>query len=86
MKEITVICRNARNGRETEYTGTIDYLAHKVFGYTLECGKSWEYEKGNYKINTEPKTAKSLITNLNNAEMNTSRYGYQSCYYELKGM
>lgn len=32
----------------------------KYFGYTLECGQSW-----NPKINRNPKTLKSLISNIN---------------------
>jgi len=35
--------------------------------YTLECGAS---EKGNKKINVNPKTINSLVTNLNNAVNN----------------
>jgi hypothetical protein len=54
----------------------------KYFGYTLETGKSYEYEKGNYKINTNPKSAKTLISNLNKAAHNRGR-SYQSEYYEL---
>jgi hypothetical protein len=44
-KEITILIH--RNGRETEATGTLDYLVNNYFGYTLECGQSWEREKGN---------------------------------------
>lgn len=53
----------------------------RYFSYTLEAGKSWEHERGNSKINTNPKSVKSLITNLNKASANTSRNGYSSTYY-----
>ena len=38
-KEYTVISHH--HGRETEFTGTIEHLINDVFGYTLECGHSW---------------------------------------------
>ena len=46
-------------GHHTIIKGTIKGLT-KYFDYTLDCGYSW-----NQKINTEPKTYKSLISNLN---------------------
>jgi hypothetical protein len=49
-----------RDTRETVYEGTIDYLVNNVFGYTLECGKSW-----NRKINDNPKTIGALVKSLN---------------------
>lgn len=49
--------------------------AVEYYGYTLECGASWQYEKGNKKINRRPTTIKSLITNLNNASNNSARNG-----------
>jgi len=51
------------------------------YGYTLECGASWQHEKGNKKINRKPTTIKSLISNLNNAANNTARNGCGD-YYE----
>lgn len=80
-KEYTVICY--RRGRETRYTGTVEYLVNNVFGYTLECGKSWEYEKGNSKINVNPTTARSLVSNLNKAVTNSAANGCPSEYFEL---
>ncbi len=67
---------------KTEYMtleGLKDY-----FGYDLECGKSWEHERGNYKIKLpkDIKTIKSLITNLDHASYNSGR-SYQSTYYSL---
>lgn len=48
-----------RNDRITVWTGTVEELAANVFGYTLECGNSW-----NHRINTSPKTAKGLVKAL----------------------
>lgn len=62
-------------------TGTLEELI-RYFGYTLECGKSWQNEPGNKKINTNPRTAKSLVANLNKASANSCR-SYQSHYYDL---
>ena len=53
----------------------IDY-----YGYTLEVGASWAHEKGNKKIDRNPKTIKSLITNLNNASNNAARNGCGDFY------
>lgn len=58
-------------GRYTIVKGTIDQLVHNYFGYTLECGRSW-----NDRINSEPKTYKSLISNLNKSYHETMG----SCY------
>ena len=49
-----------RDTRETIWEGTIEYLVNSVFGYTLECGNSW-----NRKINRRPKTIGALITAVN---------------------
>ena len=81
-KEYTIICHH--RGRETEYTGTIEHLVTKVFGYTLECGASWYGHIGCVKVNTNPKTGKSLVTALNNAVYNTQAACYNRDYYELK--
>lgn len=62
-------------------TGTLEELK-KYFKYTLECGQSWQREKGNYKINIDPKSIKSLVSSLNKAEHNTGR-SFQAWYYEL---
>lgn len=71
-----------RPSRETVYTGTLDYLIHDVFGYTLECGASWEHEEGNYKVNVNPKSGAALVNALNKAEHNCSRI-CQMTFYEL---
>lgn len=61
--------------RTTTFTGTLDELENNVFGYTLECGHSW-----NIKIPRYPKTIKSLIKALNDSAYECRRY-YD--YYEL---
>lgn len=62
--------------------GTLEELI-KYFSYTLEVGESWQHEKGNKKINCNPKSAKSLVTNLNNAKANAAANGCPNTYYEL---
>lgn len=54
---------------ETIYEGTIEYLTTEVFGYSLECGHSW-----NSKIPRFPKTIKSLINALNDSAYTCRRY------------
>ena len=49
-----------RRGSKTIYAGTIEGLIDKTFGYTLECGHSWDS-----KIPERPKTKTSLINALN---------------------
>lgn len=78
--EITRI-RFMEDSKKRIKSGTLEELV-EYFKYDLECGESWSYEKGNYKINTNPKTIKSLVNNLNKASHNSSR-SYQSYYYEL---
>lgn len=63
------------NDHIRDYTGTIDELCTKVFGYTLECGHSW-----NSKIPLRPKTAKSLVKALNDSCSECRRY---SDWFEL---
>lgn len=74
----------SRGTRSHNYVGTLDNLINDVFGYTLDCGKSWEYESGNYKIKSRSdiKTIKSLISNLNKSSLNAC-CSYQDSYYEL---
>lgn len=63
------------NDRKTIYAGTLEYLLSDVFGYTLECGNSW-----NSKIPRFPKSAKSLVKALNNSAYECRRY---NDFYEL---
>ena len=81
-KEITII--KNRNGKDSEIVGTIDYLVNNYFKYTLEVGQSWEHEKGNRKININPKSGKSLVDNLNKAVTNSAANGYSGTYFRLK--
>ena len=81
-KEITII--KTRNGKDSEIVGTVEYLVNSYFGYTLEVGQSWEREKGNKKINRNPKSGKSLVDNLNKAVSNSAANGYSSTYFSLK--
>ena len=73
MEKIYYINKYHR-GRHTIIKGTIKGLT-KYFSYTLDCGWSW-----NHKINTEPKTYKSLISNLNKAFHETQGSCYDQDY------
>ncbi len=81
-KEFTVKVIRSQ-GRESSFTGTLDHLKSEVFGYTLECGKSWEHEPGNGKVNDNPKSIKTLIKALNIATNNAAANGYSGTYYEI---
>lgn len=61
--------KSTHRGRETIWEGTIDYLVSNVFGYTLECGHSW-----NPKINNHPKTVKSLVTALEKSAIECNHF------------
>ncbi len=63
-----------RNGRERSKSGTLAELI-EYYGYTLETGKSYEHERGNRKINLNPKSIESLVQNLNNAKDNAAANG-----------
>jgi hypothetical protein len=63
-------------------TGSVEELV-KAYAYTLECGASYSHEKGNLKINRNPKTIKSLVSNLNNAVNNSAANGYAGVEYSL---
>lgn len=67
--------------KPTIWVGTIDYLV-RAFSYTLEVGQSWEYERGNHKINRNPKNINSLVKNLQWAKDNAARNGYSGTYYD----
>ena len=60
---------------ETIYEGTMEYMLTQVFGYSLECGHSW-----NNKIPLEPKSGAALVKALNMSAEECHRY---SDYYEL---
>jgi len=80
-KSYTII--QTKNGRDTNFTGTLDELI-RCFSYTLECGASYQHEKDNKKINQNPKTIRSLVSNLYNAKNNSAANGYSGFTYRLK--
>jgi hypothetical protein len=80
-KEYTII--KNRRGKDTEVTGTIQELTD-YFRYTLETGESWQHERGNSKINVNPKSGASLVNNLNKAKTNSAANGAPSEYFRLK--
>ena len=82
-KIYTVVKTKHRNNSTSEQVGTIAELV-EAYGYTLECGASWAHEAGNSKINKLPKTAKSLISNLNRAVNNSAADGYAGVDYAIK--
>jgi len=71
---------STRRGRTSETVGTIAELT-QYFSYTLECGKSYEWEKGNKKINVAPKGIKSLVKNIDNAKNNSAANGWSDTSY-----
>ncbi len=85
MKIYKIQNTKSRHGRESStYMSDIGTVAELVayYRYTLETGQSWQHEKGNRKINCNPKGIKSLITNLNNAKNNSAANGYSGTRYE----
>lgn len=72
-------------GNDGVYTkeGTLEELV-QYYKYTLETGKSYEHEKGNKKININPKNIESLVKNLYNASNNAAANGYSGCFYEYE--
>lgn len=76
-KKIAYVAKT-RKGRTTIWAGTIEELRTNVFGYTLECGNSW-----NRKISREPKTVASLVSNLNKSVSETQGACYDQDYYEV---
>lgn len=74
----TYVIRNIRSRTgSTSVTRPMTIAAAvEYYSYTLRVGASWEHEKGNKKINCNPKTIASLITNLNNAVDNAAVNGY----------
>lgn len=55
-----------RRGRYSIVCGPIEYLREGYFGYTLECGNSW-----NPRINPYPKTGAALVSALNKSYRET---------------
>lgn len=75
-KIVYVACTH--RGRTTIWAGNVEELRSNVFGYTLECGNSW-----NKKINREPKSVASLVTNLNNSVSETQGGRFDQDHYEI---
>ena len=76
-KKIVYVAKT-RKDRTTIWAGTVEELITKVFGYTLECGNSW-----NRKISREPKSVASLVTNLNKSVDETQGGCFNRDYYEV---
>lgn len=74
MKTSNYYVKKYHRGHYTIIKGTIGSLIG-YFGYTLECGHSW-----NSRINLEPKTYKSLISNLNKSYRETQGSCYDQDY------
>ena len=77
MEKIYKIKVTSQNNRETIKEGTISELT-KYFSYTLEVGNSW-----NKRINKNPKTIKSFVTNLQNSYSEKESSCYNRTYVEL---
>lgn len=75
MAKVIYIASEHR-GRTTVYAGTVETLVERVFGYTLECGHSW-----NQKINRYPKSAKALVTALEKSVDETQGGCFNRDYY-----
>ena len=82
--KFAILHRRWRAGkcRESISVGTLKELT-KANSYRLECGKSWQHERGRAKISLNPRTIDSLITNLNNATDNCAANGSSSESYHL---
>ncbi len=76
----TIDCE--RKGRTSSQTGTLAELI-QAYSYTLETGKSYEHERGNAKINLNPKNVEQLVRNLNNAKSNAAANGYSGVHYSV---
>lgn len=73
---------NLTTGSERISEGTLEELIEGC-RYTLECGKLYEHEKGNKKINMNPKSIKAFVTTLNNARNNSAANGWSNYHSEL---
>jgi hypothetical protein len=71
------VIEKSRRGRTTKIERTLPELI-EYFRYTLEVGKSY-----NRKINLAPKTALSLVSNLNKAKKASAANGVPDTYFYL---
>lgn len=79
-KEYSIKITKTRIGRDIYFRidkGTLAELIKK-FSYTLEIGKSW-----NPKINRNPKTIKSFISNVQKSFAEKEACCYDRIYIEL---
>ena len=76
--------RHGRDDQTRSTSGTIPELLD-YFGYTLEVGKSYERERGRYKINMNPRNINQLVDALNKAASNGAANGAASTYYSVGG-
>ena len=79
----TIARTNYSNMRTYEQSGTLEQLID-AYSYTLEVGQAYQHEKGNRKIDTQPKTIKSLVANLNKSANNAAKNGASMSCYDLK--
>lgn len=75
MSKKTYTIEKYHRGRTSTQSGTLEELIN-YFGYTLECGHSW-----NRSIPREPKTFKSLVSALNRSVRETQGSCYDPDYY-----
>lgn len=75
MAKVVYIAKEHRE-RVSVYAGTVETLVSRAFGYTLECGNSW-----NRKINRNPKSEKALVSALNKSVDETQGGCYSRDYY-----
>lgn len=82
QKTFIIEKETSRTGRVNYSEGTLEELI-QYHSYTLECGASYQHEKGNAKINSNPKSVSVLVKNLNNAVNNSASNGYAGIYYKI---
>lgn len=83
MAKVFKITQRTNRGRVYTQEGTLSELI-SAYSYTLSCGKSYEYERGNKKINCNPKSIKALVTNLYNAKNNSAGNGYSGSSFSYE--
>ena len=81
MKTVTITRVTPCNETTTTYESLA--AAIEAHQYCLETGYLYQREKGNKKINMKPRSAKTLVDNLNKAVNNAAANGYSSTSYEL---
>jgi len=72
-----------KGDRTYEQEGTLAELI-QAYSYSLDTGRSYQNEKGNKKIDTNPKTIASLVKNLENAANNAARNGYAGLSFSFE--